>query len=68
MDLIAHGRLNLQHYLYRDIFGYNLHPTIPIQNTPNLSVIDIGTGTGLVNLSRLMFYAISGVSSWCLLS
>ncbi|KAH8763616.1 hypothetical protein F5883DRAFT_110602 [Diaporthe sp. PMI_573] len=46
-DFVDINRLNLQHYLYRDIFGYNLHPTIPIQNTPNLSVIDIGTGTGV---------------------
>ena len=38
-------RLNLQHYLWKDEVGYLLHPSIPL-DVENLSVADIGVGTG----------------------
>lgn len=44
---ITNFRLNLQHKLWIDIFGYLLHPDIPISK-PDLKLADIGTGTGLV--------------------
>ncbi|KAI9693524.1 MAG: hypothetical protein M1820_009176 [Bogoriella megaspora] len=39
-------RLNLQHYLWRDLFGYTLHPKIPCKQQ-SLKVADVGTGTGI---------------------
>lgn len=49
-DLLASMRLNYQHYLWLDAFGYNLHPRIAadIKDRENLVVADIATGTGLV--------------------
>jgi hypothetical protein len=40
-------RLNLQHYLWKDIFGYNIHPKI-LQHRGLLKVADVGAGTGYV--------------------
>ncbi|KAA6408447.1 MAG: hypothetical protein FRX48_07529 [Lasallia pustulata] len=43
----AAARLNLQHYCFRDLLGYNIHPQIPVDpKDKNLSIADIGTGTG----------------------
>ncbi len=38
--------MNLQHYLWKDVIGYNLHPAIPVRNDPDLRIADVGTGTG----------------------
>ncbi|PWY66359.1 hypothetical protein BO94DRAFT_540645 [Aspergillus sclerotioniger CBS 115572] len=39
-------RLNLQHFLWRQVFGYSIHPSIP--TTPALSkVVDVACGTAL---------------------
>ena len=46
MDL----RLNLQHHLWKDIFGYSLSPKIP-RDKKFLKVADVGTGTGYECLS-----------------
>lgn len=43
--LTSSHRLNLQHYLWKDVFGYLIHPKIPL-SSKNLRVADIGTGTG----------------------
>ncbi|KAI0972148.1 S-adenosyl-L-methionine-dependent methyltransferase [Xylaria arbuscula] len=45
-DYIDNNRINLQHYLSREIFGYLTHPTIPT-TASGLRVADIGTGTGI---------------------
>ena len=48
--------INLQHYLWGELFGYLTHPNIPILD-PHLRIADIGTGTGLVldiRLGRLL--------------
>lgn len=42
-------RLNLQHYILKDMFGYSLHPKIP-RNQKSLKIADVGTGTGYINL------------------
>ena len=43
-DLAA--RLNLQHYLWKQTCGFNLHPNIPIPANGCLKVADVATGTG----------------------
>ncbi|KAI1879089.1 hypothetical protein JX265_003266 [Neoarthrinium moseri] len=45
-DLSDFNRLNLQHYLWKDIFGYALHPKVP-RDQKSLKVADVGTGTGI---------------------
>lgn len=42
----ASTRLALQHYLWKDILGFNLHPRVPKPST-NSCIADIATGTGL---------------------
>ena len=37
--------INLQHYLWSELFGYLTHPDIPILD-PHLRIADVGTGTG----------------------
>lgn len=49
---ICISRLNLQHYLWKDVLGYNIHPDIPIHDKEDFRIADIGTGTGY--LSRLL--------------
>lgn len=39
-------RINLQHYLVVQLFGYRIHPSIPVKNVSNLRIADVGTGTG----------------------
>ena len=48
-NILHRERLNLQHYLWKDIVGYNIHPAIPVQDSYNLSIADVGTGTGYYN-------------------
>ncbi|PWY90621.1 hypothetical protein BO94DRAFT_623364 [Aspergillus sclerotioniger CBS 115572] len=52
-DFLDNNRINLQHYLWIELFGYHIHPTIPT-NHRNLRIADIGTGTGiwLTDLAR----------------
>jgi hypothetical protein len=45
------NRLNLQHYIWKDMFGYSLHPKIP-RNQKSLKVADVGTGTGYTYLRQ----------------
>ena len=46
-------RLEAQHHLWSELFGYHLHPTIPTA-APDLAIADLGTGTGvwLLDLDR----------------
>ncbi|KAJ2967505.1 hypothetical protein NUW58_g10434 [Xylaria curta] len=39
--------INLQHYLWCEIFGYHLHPSFAVENR-DLTIADVGTGTGYV--------------------
>ena len=39
-------RLNLQHYLFKDLLGYNIHPDITVRNDKDFKIADVGTGTG----------------------
>jgi len=45
-DFVDFNRLNLQHHLWKDIFGYSLHPKIP-RDEKSLKVADVATGTGI---------------------
>ncbi|PHH64521.1 hypothetical protein CDD81_4300 [Ophiocordyceps australis] len=51
-DYVDFNRLNLQHFLLKDVFGYNLHPKIPRQQK-SLKIADVGTGTGIWLLDLL---------------
>ncbi|PLB50769.1 S-adenosyl-L-methionine-dependent methyltransferase [Aspergillus steynii IBT 23096] len=44
-DYIDVSRLNLQHRLWTQMFGYLLHPDIDTSK-PDLKIADVGTGTG----------------------
>lgn len=45
--LIGLARINLQHYLWTQLFGYHVHPQIPVKEAVgDLRVVDVGTGTG----------------------
>ncbi|RWA03371.1 hypothetical protein EKO27_g11734 [Xylaria grammica] len=45
-DYVDNNRINLQHFLCREMFGYLTHPSIPLTG-PALRVADVGTGTGI---------------------
>ncbi|KAJ8121264.1 hypothetical protein ONZ43_g2243 [Nemania bipapillata] len=45
-DYVDRNRLNLQHYLWVEQFGYYIHPHIPPPG-PQHRIADIGTGTGV---------------------
>ncbi|KAI0120232.1 S-adenosyl-L-methionine-dependent methyltransferase [Hypoxylon sp. NC0597] len=45
-DFVDFSRLNLQHYLWKEIFGYALHPKIS-RDRKLLRIADVGTGTGI---------------------
>ncbi|KNG82022.1 hypothetical protein ANOM_010255 [Aspergillus nomiae NRRL 13137] len=45
-DYLDNNRINLQHYLVVQLFGYRIHPSIPTQS-PDLRIADVGTGTGI---------------------
>ncbi|KAI1819537.1 S-adenosyl-L-methionine-dependent methyltransferase [Xylaria intraflava] len=45
-DYIDNNRINLQHYQWIELFGYHLHPRIPVADA-NLRIADVGTGTGV---------------------
>lgn len=42
--MIQH-RLTAQHYLWKDLLGFILHPDIPVSAT-DLKVADLATGNG----------------------
>ncbi|KAI0143469.1 S-adenosyl-L-methionine-dependent methyltransferase [Xylariaceae sp. FL1272] len=47
-DCPDNNRINLQHYLSCDIFGYITHPSIPLaQFAVDARIADVGTGTGI---------------------
>lgn len=45
-DYVDNNRINLQHYLWHELFGYLIHPKIA-KDQPELRIADIGTGTGI---------------------
>ncbi|KAI1173682.1 S-adenosyl-L-methionine-dependent methyltransferase [Nemania sp. FL0916] len=45
-DYIDNNRINLQHYLSREIIGYLTHPSISLLE-PDIRIADVGTGTGI---------------------
>ncbi|KAI1179000.1 hypothetical protein F4777DRAFT_535249 [Nemania sp. FL0916] len=45
-DFIDFNRLNLQHYLWKDVFGYNIHPKI-LQQGGLSKIADVAAGTGI---------------------
>ncbi|KAK3319751.1 hypothetical protein B0T19DRAFT_488015 [Cercophora scortea] len=45
-DYVDYNRLNLQHHLWKDIFGYSLSPRVP-RDKKHLKVADVATGTGV---------------------
>lgn len=42
---LASTRLNLQHFVFTETFGFNVHPSIPV--TKDALVADVGCGTGI---------------------
>lgn len=58
--------LNLQHYLWKDVFGFNINPRIPVSDNASLRIADIGTGTGYADFrkmvgSRMLTSVVSGL-------
>ncbi|KAL8718172.1 MAG: hypothetical protein Q9225_004667 [Loekoesia sp. 1 TL-2023] len=54
-DIAAGARLDLQHYCFKELLGFNVSPQIPIPpDNVDLAIADIGTGTGiwLTDLAR----------------
>ncbi|KAL4815063.1 hypothetical protein BDW67DRAFT_186113 [Aspergillus spinulosporus] len=53
-DILDNNRLNLQHYLWIELFQYHIHPSVAIDNSSVLRIADVGTGTGiwLTDLAR----------------
>ncbi|KAJ5659893.1 hypothetical protein N7507_006344 [Penicillium longicatenatum] len=45
-DYLDNNRMNLHHYLLREMHGYLVHPSIPIDK-PDLRIADVGTGTAI---------------------
>ncbi|KAI1075742.1 S-adenosyl-L-methionine-dependent methyltransferase [Whalleya microplaca] len=45
-DYADNNRINSQHYLWCELYGYHIHPKIPIKDA-NVRVADVGTGTGI---------------------
>ncbi|KAI1325558.1 S-adenosyl-L-methionine-dependent methyltransferase [Xylariaceae sp. FL0255] len=45
-DFVDNNRINLQHYQWVQLFGYHIHPDIPIVG-PQHRIADVGTGTGV---------------------
>jgi SAM-dependent methyltransferase len=45
-NFLASARLNLQHFLWRETCGFNVHPSIPLHK-PDLAIAEVGTGTGI---------------------
>ncbi|KAL2042758.1 hypothetical protein N7G274_004517 [Stereocaulon virgatum] len=58
-DYVSSSRLNLMHYLWKDVLGYSIHPDIPVQDSEDFRIADVGTGTGiwLIDLSRQLHSA-----------
>ena len=50
MSLTFPYRLDLQHYCFKDLLGYNISPEIPaaLLFKNDVTIADIGTGTGWV--------------------
>ncbi|MCJ1270762.1 hypothetical protein MMC22_010659 [Lobaria immixta] len=44
---LSSARLDLQHYLVKDILRYNIHPDIPVRDEKDFKIADVGTGTGI---------------------
>ncbi|RYC55167.1 hypothetical protein CHU98_g11043 [Xylaria longipes] len=44
-DYLDNSRINIQHYQWVELFGYHLHPQIPLSGA-KLPIADIATGTG----------------------
>ncbi|KAL9093646.1 MAG: hypothetical protein Q9159_000175 [Coniocarpon cinnabarinum] len=53
----ATSRLNLQHFLWRETFGYLLHPSLKVKEAESLRIADVGSGTG--NRSRQWLFDVS---------
>ncbi|KAH8695207.1 S-adenosyl-L-methionine-dependent methyltransferase [Talaromyces proteolyticus] len=51
-DFVGSARLNLQHYLWKETLGFDLHPRAEADNSSEgLRIADVGTGTGVFILS-----------------
>lgn len=51
-DFLGSVRLNLQHYLWKETLGYDLHPRAGADfSSQGLRIADVGTGTGIFILS-----------------
>ncbi|KAE8368586.1 hypothetical protein BDV27DRAFT_153787 [Aspergillus caelatus] len=46
-DYIDNNRINLHHYFWLELYGYLLHPSIPLQD-PNLKITDVGIATCVI--------------------
>lgn len=53
-DVAASTRLSLQHYIWKENMGYLLHPDIDVSR-PDLTIADVGTGTGYGISFRFIF-------------
>ncbi|GAB7349491.1 hypothetical protein MBLNU459_g0202t1 [Dothideomycetes sp. NU459] len=46
-DFLAQHRLNYQHTLWRQTFGYYIHPSIPTTSDQTLRIADVATGSAI---------------------
>ncbi|KAL4876891.1 hypothetical protein BJY04DRAFT_231183 [Aspergillus karnatakaensis] len=53
-DIVDNSRLNLQHYLWIEIFGYHINPAVGVEDLASPRIADVGTGTAvwLTDLAR----------------
>ena len=47
-------RLNIQHYMWKAVCGFNIHPSIPVTRDHRLKIADVGTGTGYASLATII--------------
>ncbi|ROV90906.1 hypothetical protein VMCG_09957 [Cytospora schulzeri] len=45
-DVLDDNRINLQHYIWIQLYGYHVHPNIPT-DLSQARIADVGTGTGI---------------------
>ncbi|KAL9617485.1 MAG: hypothetical protein Q9160_007748, partial [Pyrenula sp. 1 TL-2023] len=52
-DYLDNTRINLQHFVWREVYGYTIHQKITSSGSPLLRIADVGTGTAYVILYLL---------------
>lgn len=48
----AASRLNLQHYLWKEALGFNIHPSVQLPEDPVIAELAVGTGIWMTDVAR----------------